>query len=367
MRRVFFLICVALIIVEIFLRLFSHYGWEVRSGYSMPVIQQIYGQTRAAEYADVLEAQQAPFESLPFIGHREASRYTRFITVTEDGVRCNQDGVETCPFRGGDGAVWVFGGSTTFGYGVKNSETIPAYIEKNLRNYSVFNLGVGHFYSTPERILFQQLLTFTPPPEIVVFIDGLNDFYHLDVPDTAPSEEFRQRWLDMSVGDRLISLGRRVIRESRVAVLIYRFFNAKTPRINQNSSAPDDSMINAAADRMIQNFRMRAAIAEIYGTRIIQVIQPIPGKGLGHKFSKVPPHLINLGAHQNSTLGYSVMAKWMRQLQPMKDVYDLSDLSICAPMYIDSVHYSREFNELIARTIVEKIKYEKGGPQAECE
>ncbi len=80
------------------------------------------------------------------------------------------------PFR-----VLAFGGSTMFGYGVPDWETIPAHLERALqarhpgRAIEVVNHGHCFFWSTQEMALFESLLRRDERPDAVVFLDGLNE------------------------------------------------------------------------------------------------------------------------------------------------------------------------------------------------
>ena len=76
--------------------------------------------------------------------------------------------------------IFLFGGSTTFGYGVSDNQTIASYLQEYLTkntdsNICVYNFGRGYYYLTQERILYEQLLTSGFVPDLAIFIDGLND------------------------------------------------------------------------------------------------------------------------------------------------------------------------------------------------
>lgn len=338
-------------LIEFLLRTFTYYGWEVHPGYSRSVISQIYGADEVDNYADVLEQQKAALQQASFIGHREKVRQSKFVTVTRDGVRCNHDGLTSCEFFGGERAIWVFGGSTTFGYGVKNSETVTAYLDRMMPMHSVMNLGVGHYYSTPERILFGQLITQYSPPAIAIFIDGLNDFYHLEVPDRSAFDVHNAQWEEMPRWERLTKVVRSKVADIRIAKVIYRLLEPDAPSEDESTPPAEAVDTGPAVRRMIENFRLRALIGDGYGIRVIQIIQPVPGFGIGHKNTKVPIDLINLGSHRNSTVGYQNKAQWLDSARGVSDVYDLSELLLCEAMYVDSVHYSSKFNELIAKNL----------------
>src|SRR6185369_12207002 len=111
------------------------------------------------------------------------------VTVDPAGFRAGRDQRPWPP----DPArfnVFVFGGSTTFGYGVADGDTIASQLQPLLarhgRDVAVYNFGRGYYYSTQERILYEQLLAGGFVPALAVFIDGLNDFCY-DHDDSAVS------------------------------------------------------------------------------------------------------------------------------------------------------------------------------------
>src|SRR5262249_15912744 len=79
--------------------------------------------------------------------------------------------------------VFVFGGSTTWGGGNMDGETLPAYLQALLRQragtdrINGYNFGAGAHFSTQEVTYLQNRLRDGFIPDMAVFIDGLNDFY----------------------------------------------------------------------------------------------------------------------------------------------------------------------------------------------
>lgn len=112
------------------------------------------------------------FQYAPWIGMREKSVKSHFVNVDEYGIRSN--GKPLVGISQIQNAVWFFGGSTTFGYGVTDAETIPAQLEKQLGR-QVINFGVGSFYSAQENLLLVQFLRYGYRPSAVLFLDGVNE------------------------------------------------------------------------------------------------------------------------------------------------------------------------------------------------
>ncbi len=75
--------------------------------------------------------------------------------------------------------IWMYGGSTAQGLGVRSEETIAATLNKLLArdgsNYRVINMGQGGFTSTQELLLFTEVLQSGFKPDMVVCYDGINE------------------------------------------------------------------------------------------------------------------------------------------------------------------------------------------------
>ncbi len=72
--------------------------------------------------------------------------------------------------------IWIFGGSTVWGTGVRDHETIPAYLEK-LTKLSTLNLGESGYTSSQELNLYIKNVILHKP-KIVFFYDGFNDVFY---------------------------------------------------------------------------------------------------------------------------------------------------------------------------------------------
>jgi lysophospholipase L1-like esterase len=69
--------------------------------------------------------------------------------------------------------IWVFGGSTTWGTGSDDENTVPSLIEK-LTNISTLNLGETGYNTTQElNLLLKELVKHKPKK--IIFYDGVND------------------------------------------------------------------------------------------------------------------------------------------------------------------------------------------------
>lgn len=79
--------------------------------------------------------------------------------------------------------IWMFGGSTMFGWGLPDDWTIPSILQRELQSrlpdyqIQVTNFGVPIYGTSQELALFIANLRIRPQPHAVVFMDGLNDVW----------------------------------------------------------------------------------------------------------------------------------------------------------------------------------------------
>jgi hypothetical protein len=203
--------------------------------------------------------------SSPFVDFRMAPSSAGALTISGQGVRSN-GGPPADPAAPGP-KVFVFGGSTTLGVGVGNAETIAAALERALAaagraDVRVINFGTVGYFSTPERIAFEQGLIAGLKPDVAVFIDGLGDF-DACVGSDRPVE---------TSGARQSFGGLRDLVEGSTLVRLVRGLGGEGGRICR-----DEADLDAVIRRLDTNRRIIAAAAERMGVKVLFVQQPMPG------------------------------------------------------------------------------------------
>ncbi len=122
-----------------------------------------------------LEFMELPTTSEMYNVGLENMRYTRFVNASNARDKIN-------------GSTWVFGGSTTFGHGVADNETIAAYLNV-LDSPAVYvNFGVQAYDQNLEIEKLILLLKKGYRPAHVIFIDGLNDIVEMNQMNFKPEE-----------------------------------------------------------------------------------------------------------------------------------------------------------------------------------
>ena len=131
-------------------------------------------------HADVMESTVVQGMYAPFVVWRTNSILScDTLSITEDGYRLTPGTSQDIDaYR-----VFLFGGSSMWGFGVSDSCTIGAYLQRDLekmteRPVAVLNLGQLGYASTQEMIELILQLRSGNVPDLVVFYDGVNDTWN---------------------------------------------------------------------------------------------------------------------------------------------------------------------------------------------
>lgn len=326
---------------------------------AMPVvtddeIAQLYGTDHPRLYREVLAegARLAPAEYAPLVEYRLPAHGGRHFTITSDGYRGNGRDQD---LKAAGAKVFVFGGSTTFGAGVPDGETISAYLQDMLRNAGkdaqVFNFGVPSWFSTQERIALERLLTAGIKPDVAVFIDGLSDFQSCQVPDRSA---WSARLDEVTHGAERLPLLTELANRSDALALIH-WLAGETPveAPERAAGCSSEADVDKVIHRLDTNRRIIAATAQALGFKAVFVQQPVPTFHYDNTKRPVAVKTEMLSHHMNSAKGYPRMMEmraagtlfdtgvlWLAELEPAE-----------GNAYVDTIHYSPVFNRVLAETI----------------
>jgi hypothetical protein len=336
-------------------------AWIVLATVAPDPINRTYGARRyalvypghsPAEVRELLrETWSRPITWEPFTEYRERRYQGRFVNVHPAGFRLSR-GQAPWPPSSERLNVYVFGGSTTFGYGVADDETIvsglQAFLDARLGagRAACYNFGRGSYYSTTERILFENLLAEGDVPKAAVFVDGLNEF--------AFGAPFPAELLRMAVNLPVRGALAELERELPLAQLVAR---AKAGRVPRGSDAElaahfdDASLLDTRIERYESNRRLIRAAASAWGVRTLFVWQPVPTYRYDLRY-----HLfgdLDFGINNYSGFGYARMAERWRREPPAPDFLWAADMQdgMHEPLYVDQVHYTAAMSALVGEWI----------------
>jgi hypothetical protein len=312
----------------------------------------------------------------PYVYWRQQPYQGKYINIGANGLRSTPAPV-TAPESGTPRLrILMFGGSTLWGTGARDSMTIPAILARELANKGiaaeVINFGESGYVSTQESIgLFLELQK-DKIPDLVIFYDGVNDTFSAyqqgvaGVPQnefnrvaeftlTTPANRaklwlaaFRNTLLDLSTVRFLQGFLRRL-------GVIHQRHDASTSEVV--SSQEYDALAHDVVARYKSNIKMVNTLGKQYGFRGLFYWQPTI-------FQK------------NHLTEYE--ASWRQEVRPMElfflktyalvqqstgthemdsQVRDLSKIfsDVRVPLYVDWCHLAELGNSLIAKRMASDV------------
>ncbi len=291
------------------------------------------------------------FEYEPFTGYKERPFRGKFFNDDPAGFRFSKNQAPWPP-RADAINVFVFGGSTTYGYGLPDDETIASYLgecaaaDPSLARLAVYNFGRASYFSSQELILFQQLLSAHFVPQVAVFIDGLNEFDH---PDGQPrfAGTFR-RFMD---GDAPVS--GQLDNVPVIAAAHWLSNHRVKPLPPRHKDYANPTTLQSVIDRWLGNKRMIDLIADGFGVRTIFVWQPVPVYKYDLRYHYYLHSDREFGVYVRSKYGYALMENLRAQNKLGSNVLWLADMQQdkAENLYVDAVHYNAPFSKEIAERI----------------
>ena len=277
----------------------------------------------------------------------------RFINVDEDGVRRTVKGSPTENSR----KVFMFGGSTMWGTGSSDEQTIPSFVQSMVGDgYDVDNYGESAYVSAQELNSLLLLLAQGKVPDVVVFYDGVNDGYAGAYSPAIPRDPHNLRLIDRVDKPIVVDL----IRLSNYKDFLKLFIGDRkfvaweekiTPLIPENSI----TVINAYE----AHIRQVNALAREYGFKACFFWQP---NLFSMTRSYLTPYEENIIEDESRTLLASQKAVYeaakvrfsQRQAENIFFLGNVFD-AVEQPVYIDWHHVGPEGNEMIAEKMIQCV------------
>jgi hypothetical protein len=332
--------------------------WDpVTSHYGIENVRKAYPGLDDETIRDLLyETWSRPLHFEPYTQMKEPPYKGKFINVHQAGFRISKKQAPW-PIDQNKYNIFVFGGSTIFGYGLSDEQTLPSQLGQSLPDQvNVYNFARGYYFSTQERLEFERLLMEGAVPKLAIFIDGLNDFYQPDGnPYNTPAlvelyskyqglEEQRTftSWWDGLPLVRMVHLLRASGWDTSLRA-------TKKPQQHFDPTAGmnENDKVERVIKRYLDNKRMITATAAQYGVKVLFVWQPVPTYkyDLGfHVFKQQ-----HFGQHRLSEKGYPRMAERISEPAVSESFVWCADVQADKQelLYIDQVHYSPKLISLI--------------------
>jgi len=287
-------------------------------------------------------------------------------------------------------STWVFGGSTVFGDGVTDDETIPFFLNKMDPGNAYINFGG---LSNHQKLEIEKLLLLLQKgyrPTKVIFLDGLNDLYKITESNfeahETPNRSVNAYTHNFSIGT--IGLNKNLFYALPIVKLYYQYlaqYLIKNGSINAqvlgnftqvNSLYTQQPVLHYYANeillhqpkntstsskKLIQYFQsnllLLEALSKAYQFEFVVFIQPIGPFLSSNPFIKDTVAFKNdIRLYKNVKPVYHSVSTAIKH-QQLPHYYDLSYAhNLCTHPYVDLTHYSKPMNQKLAELILEKIK-----------
>lgn len=278
---------------------------------------------------------------------REKEFSGNYVNIDKNGLRFNPAKPvippDTSLFN-----IFIYGGSTTFGYGVADNQTIPFYLQELLKarkkDVAVYNAGQAYYYSQQERILFETTVISGIKPDMAIFIDGLNDFHGLADRPKATSFVKPERSKLSGLAENIPLV--------KFCIHTHRYFTAS----GSNRAADTETEVPGAEELISAYLKNKQLIGHISHNENIEtlfIIQPVPF----YRSAKHNNPFIHSETPSSISRVYQLLESMFKNNELDPDMVWLGDMqdTLNKTLYVDKVHYSPEMNKLIASALCDKI------------
>jgi len=281
------------------------------------------------------------FKYIQFAEHLEAeTKKQKYVNVTKNFGRKMQNDKD-CETR-----YFFYGASQTFGYNVKDNQTIPSYFkelinkEMNKKNHCVYNFGSAGYFSTQENILFLNHILEEKifSRDYAIFMDGYSE---QGKNKSRIHDEIKSIFdgIDLKVWDELKFSSLIFINSLPIVKLfnnLQKRFSNKPNQSKVTKVISDQKKLDEINRVFKSNLEIRSSICESMLINCYTFLPPIPKKSIlmtkkKFKLFKKIPKLIDISEilNENEYLAF-----------------------------VDGGHYSPRSSRIIAETIFNNITFD---------
>ena len=274
------------------------------------------------------------FRFVPFMGHSEKDRSGKFVNFTEtNGRKVNRP--QNCKNN-----IYLYGGSTTFGYNVTDDQTIGQYLQDLLGNtYCVFNHGRAYYYSKQENNLFINHLELEKKINTAFFLDGINErcggYEYMTQINNSFSLLVERPYLMWKISFKNFILTLPIVQFSNSLFGSGRWIHDKNNNILKVDSCASKIDLGKLYESRIL---VRESICKKFNIKCFSILQPMAG---------------NHGIQIRKLLSEDKENMFKKKYEKLSSANGIIDLGYVLDndnnlSYVDGVHYSPSSNKKIA-------------------
>ena len=326
-----------------------------------------------------------------FIGYRRAEFVGSAVNIDAFGFRKSFN-------HQINNSYWFFGGSTMWGTGSDDINTIPSIFAKS-QNKPVLNLGESGFNSFQELIQLQMLLASGYTPKMVIFYDGVNDGAYFCKKNKYPQlqHDYTYRFDKMLKENKMLKKKIKKEREKKIVNFEYFFFKLKLyylkpleyfKKLDQYKEKKSKKSANVLLKDLKKNKKYKYCDGKDYAesaskltiSNWINAYLILKERNIPIKFVLQPSanyfsdqyyldYIVDYKKQaiineQESFTGYykALKEQWSIECEKLGICNSLLDLSKVffntkdTPIFIDIVHISPNGNSIIAEKIAQSIR-----------
>jgi lysophospholipase L1-like esterase len=258
-------------------------------------------------------------------------------------------------------SVYVFGGSTMWGTGARDAETIAAYLQSELsrmveRPVCVRNFGESGYVSTQAVIELLLQLRAGKRPDLVIFYDGVNEVASAYESGRAGVHENLQPIAEKFDGIGDGSLGARLLKSTAIFTFINTYVappRAGTEQSYRTKGVDAEHLAQQITDQYLSNLHFVQLLGKAFHFDYMFFWQPVIAFGAKPLVkdeqriaSQMDPARTDLYRATYRDVEEASVAQ--RNLYFMAHVFDQQT----SPLWIDPYHVTPEGNELIAQAML---------------
>ena len=298
------------------------------------------------EYAKLIywEKEQLETKYVPYVAWSRKPFTGKTTTIGGEGDRVHPSRTHN-PSK----QVHFFGGSTMWGSGVDDRNTIPAHFHALHQDYQVYNHGEAGFVSRQSLARLVNLVNQNVPLDLVVFYDGCNDCRSLcreDVSINGHREEAKManqlehRW---QVVDDLIG---------SIQMIVQKVLKKGKRPASRCQGNPEYA--NKVASTLVNNWKIARNVATMGGAEFHAVLQPVAA--IGHPNIE---YLTERGDETDWHMVYPVVLE-IREKENLEWIHDFTDgFDVEEYLYIDGCHVNGRGNQIIATKLSEMLNHQQ--------
>lgn len=290
-----------------------------------------------------------PYKS--HVGWQSKEFHGRYINITGKGLRATGSPVKSNTAH----TIHFFGGSTMWGYGVRDDGAIPSLFTKRT---GLNSINYAELAWTNRQSLNRLIsnLSEIQKGDSVVFYDGYNDAVYGCYPGMVGAHAREQQINDALSVTSYTPYGRHsllfgltaFVRETSIYALYEQIKSRRVHQPDSHSDCTNHVTAEAVSDFIINNWRAAEQLVKSRGANFYCILQPssffterLNPKTTLHdieSITEVYPYIIRAGSNLSCFV-------------------DLSRLKIPKEHYFDiQAHLTREGNEIIAGTLAKTIE-----------